>query len=603
MEKKHIISASCRHLRAGHFHEKLLSEKFLLPIGNDSGFLTSETEIQVKFNDSHGDLVLADEVSLEQMKDEYCLKMRRDKFDIVLDCLRASDYVFIVFEGSNERTTAILCFYARINAPFETVQTENPTLRLEASDLPPVETVSIEVTAVKAAFYKVLARNHPHLFSLGAQRFLSTPHILTHLFAQVMSLSSADNISYISTLRVLADQIRLLATSRIRKLEKDHHKLWATFYGERIGFLDGGMSRVVGLPGTEPTGIRVGIYTVIPGERDLDKRESWNLRSYVIGDVVNDRSAIREPHSRTDTKRLQEATRYILEPLNALLYANSLEGQSLKLFLLHGPLQYPFMVYDELEPSYIPSVDKKFLAGVDILEEDVLATVPDIPTGSDGKPLWNSCIPIYLYIMRRLWASGVPIAGVVERARSASFALRLIDSLVEEESIPRSTAKRLKTSILQHEIGDELLFGCVLEEGEYISPLEVQKNFKHRAHDNWQPVVDQFPKPVATMLKCSATNFPYRVEMPTCPSPIQLESRMSLLYHMSLLLPNYAFPVGIDIADKYAKIPDWLSKGISESLTAAVLKKLLRTGDERTLMQVRRLLALSPRDFFFRPKA
>ncbi len=57
MEKKHIISASCRHLRAGHFHEKLLSEKFLLPIGRDSGFLNSETEIQVKFDDSDGDLI------------------------------------------------------------------------------------------------------------------------------------------------------------------------------------------------------------------------------------------------------------------------------------------------------------------------------------------------------------------------------------------------------------------------------------------------------------------------------------------------------------------------------------------------------------------
>jgi hypothetical protein len=78
---------------------------------------------------------------------------------------------------------------------------------------------------------------------------------------------------------------------------------------------------------------------------------------------------------------------------------------------------------------------------------------------------------------------------------------------------------------------------------------------------------------------------------------------MSLLYHMSLLLPNYAFPVGIDIADKYVKIPDWLSKGVSASLTAAVLKKLLKSGDERALIQVRRLLALAPRDFFFRPKA
>jgi hypothetical protein len=603
MDKKLILSASCSHLRAGHFHEKLLSDKLLLPIGRTIGFLDPEAEIQLKFNNANGDLILSDQVRIERMKDEYCLKMKREVFDDVFKCLRTSDYVFIVFEGSVDQATAALCFYTKDSAPFEEIENANPTLRLHGCDLPPVEVTMMEVTAVKAAFYKFLATNHPHLFSLGAQRFLSTPHILTHLFAHVMSLSSADNIGYISTLRVVADQLRQLVKNRIRKLEKDHRKLWSAFYGERLGFLDGGMSRVVGLPGTEPTGIRVGIYTVIPGERDLEKRETWHLQSYVIGDVVNDRSAIKESNSRTDTKRLQEASRYILEPLNALLYANSLEGQSLKLLLVHGPLQYPFMVYDELEPWFIPAVDREFLANVDIFEEDVMATVEDIPTGSDGRPLWNSCIPIYLYIMRRLWACQVPIIGVVERARSDSFAFQLIDSLVDEDTIPPSTAKRLKVNIKRHEIGDELLFGCMLEEGEYLLPLEVEKNSKHRAHDNWQSVVSQFPKPFVTMLKCSANNFPYRVEMPLCPKPEQLESRMSLLYHMSLLLPNYAFPVGIDIADKYAKIPDWLSKGISEGLTAAVLKKLLKTGDARTLMQVRRLLALSPRDFFFRPKA
>jgi len=601
MEKKHIISGSCRHLRSGQFHEKLVSEKFLFPIGPERGFVTLETELQLKFLDTAGDVILSDQVKLEQIKQTFCLKMPRDKFDRVAKSLGASDYVFVVFEGSAERATAVLCFYDLENCPFAIVEEENPTLRLD--DLPPTETTSLQVTALRAAFYKVLAQKHPQLFSINAQRFLSTPHILTHLFAHVMSLSSADNISYISTLRVLADQLRLLAKNRIRKLDKNHHKLWATFYGERIGFLDGGMSRVVGLPGTEPTGIRVGIYSVIPGERDLEKRESWNLRSYVIGDVLNDRSAIREPNVRTDTKRLQEAARFILEPLNALLYANSLEGQSLKLLLIHGPLQYPFAVYDELEPSYIPALDKSFLESVDIFEEDVLATVNEIPSGSDGKPLWNSCIPIYLYIMRRLWSSVVPMAGVVERSRTDSFAIELINNLLDEEAIPRSTAKRLKDSIEKHEIGDELLFGCVLDEGEYILPLEVQKNVKHRAHEHWQSVVDQFPKPFVTMLKCSGTNFPYRVELPCSPTLDQLDSRMSLLYHMSLLLPNYAFPVGIDIADKYAKIPDWLSKGVSASLTTAVLKKLLKTGDTRTLMQVRKLLALSPRDFFFRPKA
>jgi hypothetical protein len=318
MEQKHIIVAASSHLL--RFYDKLLSDKLLLPLSFEIGFVGSDTEIQVKFQNQNGDLILAEEVGVELIKSDYCLKMVPGKFQIVLQRLRNSDYLFVVFEGTRERATAALCFYRLDDAPFKRVETENPILNLTASDLPPAQITSIQVSTIKSAFYRALVSDSPQLFSVNARRFLSTPHILTHLFAHVMSLASSENISYISTLRVLADQLRQLLKSKIVKMDKNHNKLWSTFYGERIGFLDGGMSRIVGLPGTEPMGIRVGTYSVIPGERDLEKRESWTLRSYVIGDVVNDRSPIREQNARTDTKRLQEASRYILEPLNALLY-------------------------------------------------------------------------------------------------------------------------------------------------------------------------------------------------------------------------------------------------------------------------------------------
>jgi NurA domain len=603
MEQKLIIAASCAYLGTGHHHEKLLSEKSVFPIGHEAGFLKPITEIQVKFHAPDGTLLVSSDAKIEQIKDTACLKMTKRLLEAAVKRLRTSEYVFIVAEGSLESATVILCFAARGEGIFEKLEQENPALRLAASDLPPTQATPVDVPAVKAALYTLLAKNDPELFSLNAQRFLATPNILTHLFAHVMSLASADNMSYISTLRLIADQLRSLLGSRIRKVTKDHHKLWSTFYGERISFLDGGVSRIVALPGTEPMGIRVGIYTVTPGERDPEKRESWDLGSYVIGDVVNDRSIISDQNYRTDTKRLQEASRYILEPLRALLYIEASGEKRPRMLLVHGPLQNAFMEYDEIEPSYVPGVSKDFLAGVGIREKDVTASIADIPRDRDNKLLWNSCIPIYLYIMKRLWSSGVPLAGVVEHTPSALLARAVIESLVGEGRIPASTGKKLKDRLLRYEIGDELLFGCILEEGEYLVPIDLKKNFRRRAHDRWQPVVEQFPAVSATMIKCSATSFPYRVEMPVAPDALELESQVSLLYHMSLLLPNYAFPVGIDIADKYVRIPDWLSKGVSARLTASVLKRILETGDTKALFQVRRLLALSPRDFFFRPRA
>jgi hypothetical protein len=603
MEQKLIVAAACAYLRAGQHHEKLLADKRLFPLGPSSGFLNANTDIQVKFYDSNQKLVVTNEARIEHLKDTFCLRLTNEQFDSAVKRLLSSDYLLIVFEGSVERATVILCFLTKQQRVFETLETENPALRLIACDLPPTAVTVVDIQTVRTALYNLLAREKPELFSVNIQRFLGTPHVLTHLFAHVMSLASADNISYISTLRIISDQLRSLLTPRIRKIQKDHHKLWHTFYGDCLSFLDGGVSRIVGLPGTEPMGIRIGVYSVTPGEREPEKRERWELSSYVIGDVVNDRSLITDENYRTDAKRLQEASRYILESLRALMHIDSGTGIVPRLLLVHGPLQNAFADYDETEPWYVPGVSKDFLASVGIHEQDVVTTVPDIPTNRNGKLLWNGCIPVYLYITKRLWAAKVPIAGVVEHAASASLARTVIEQLVREGKLPVSTGNKLKDRLKRYEIGDELLFGCILEEGEYLAPFELQKNFRRRAHDQWQLVVDQFPKVSATMIKCSATNFPYRVEMPATPESDELDSRMSLLYHMSLLLPNYAFPVGIDIADKYARIPDWLSKGVSANLTASVLKKILEKGDTKTLMQVRRLLALSPRDFFFRPRA
>jgi len=115
-------------------------------------------------------------------------------------------------------------------------------------------------------------------------------------------------------------------------------------------------------------------------------------------------------------------------------------------------------------------------------------------------------------------------------------------------------------------------------------------------------VVRQLPQPGVMLLKSEETNFPFRVELNEA-AMLRTSSIASFLYHTARLLPRYAFPVGLDIADKYAKIPDWLSRGASAEISAAVLRRAMKTGDEHLLTQLRLFLARGPRDFFFRPTA
>jgi hypothetical protein len=304
---------------------------------------------------------------------------------------------------------------------------------------------------------------------------------------------------------------------------------------------------------------------------------------------------------QTDIKRLQEASRYILEPFTVLKYLQSVDEKP-DIVFLHGPLQNSFETYDERDPNYIPGVDKGFLSENGMSEDDIDVLVNFLPNDGDGNTIWNGCIAVYAAIMKKVTNYEKPIIGVIERSHSRSFINSILKLIVEEKIITESAKRKLLKIIKQYELYDEFLFGCILEEGEYIQAIQINKNVKRRAHDRWKPVIEQIPRVFTTMLKTSANNFPFKVEMNRIESKFSENEIMSLLYHTSLLLPNYAFPVGIDIADKYAKIPDWLSKGISARLTANILNKVLQTGNDRLLRQVRQLLTRSPRDFFYRPK-
>src|SRR5690606_29733724 len=145
----------------------------------------------------------------------------------------------------------------------------------------------------------------------------------------------------------------------------------------------------------------------------------------------------------------------------------------------------------------------------------------------------------------------IPLLGVVERAASRSVLEAILLMLVEEKVIPAGTRHKVRRIVKDLNLHDELLFGCVLEAGEYITPLSITKNKPHRAHDRWRPLMSQIPAVTGTMLKVTEHSFPFRIEMNSAFPDDRTFDVLRLIYHTSLLLPKYAFPVGIDIVDKY----------------------------------------------------
>ena len=569
----------------------------MFPLGVDIDGLAEGSRVYLKVRRADRKLAIED-VSVAKMKESFFIKSQA-LCDWV-QSLVGAETILIFFETSSNLARCVVT-----SAPaelWESMVTLDPPLRPSVYDLPPTSITKIDSEEIHAAVYGLVSGGDAELFGTTVQQFLTSPHIIVPLFAHVLSLSSKDNIDFPLLLRTTAEQIRSLLIDpslgpvRIKRIRRDHARLWKEMLGERIAFADGGMARISGVPSAEPLALRVGIYCVIPGETDLTVREDWELTPYVMGDIVRRVDDTEEP---PDGKRLQEASRYVLEPLTALRYLETHQG--VRFLFLHGPLVNQFTQYDEGEPSYLPCLVPEFLQQFGLNQAAVTEALTGVPETRRHTSLWNQFMAIYGVLMKRIFSSEIPIAGVVERTAGRWLAQAVLGQMVAERRMTEALSKRMMSIIERYQISDDFLFGCVLEEGEYLEPLHISKNAERRARDQWKEVVRQYPSPFATVLKTSSTSFPYRVEMN--PAAVKdSEQLLRLLYHTSRLLPRYAFPVGLDIVDKYAKVPDWLSRGVSARITADVLRRALNTGDPKIVAQVRQFLARTPRDFFYRPQ-
>lgn len=595
MDKSFFVVASKRWLETPPNDKRLKQD--LYPLGESIEHLQADCEVLVKFRGPDGELVTDPCGRIVEYNGLNYIRSKRLRALFSGDLPK--ELVATFFEGTPRDAR---CVVQPLHPTWVDLITEDdPTLRLENYGLPPLDVTTVTAERIVSAFYRALGNDDPELFGVHLSRFLDSPHILTPLFAHVLSLRSEDNLNFVIELKKIAEQIRGLLiehgqSARINGFEKSHLDLWSEMQGKRVAFLDGGVARIPSIARLEPLAMRVGVYTVVPGESKMDEREKWWMRSFVIGDLVDPKQPITEA---TDRKRLLEAARYTFEPLTALYSLD--QDSSIAFLLIHGPLVNQFAMYDEGEPNFIPALDPDFLQRYGVTEAAVEGSVEDIPPNlQEDKHSWNHFMAVYTHIMKLVHHHPIAIAGVVERGVGRSLTRAVLSAMEKDRVIGQAYRKRIDSILERYDISDDFLFGCILRPGEYVTPLRVQKNYKRRARDRWQPVVQQLPLPRATMVKTAETAFPFRIEMNEAAAN-QAESLIRLVYHTSRLLPRYGFPVGLDIADKYAKVPDWIARGISGEMSASVIRKAISTGDPHVVAQVRQLLASTPRDFFFRP--
>lgn len=591
-----VVASSDWLLRADS-HPKRLTRQALCPLGVLPSRLGVGCNVLVKFRDRDGKLRTDDQAKIELLKATPFIKSKALS-QHVQERLGTNDFAVFYFEGTREEARCIVDIWDE--EVFATLAVDDPTLRMATFDLPPRKVTIVNSSRLRNALYRNASSLDRELYAVHSATFLEAPHILTPLFAHVLSLRSEDNINFPIVVKKIAEQLRaLLLESKssvcIERMSRDHSTFWKSVNGEPFAFLDGGVARIPGLANLEPLAMRVGVYCVSPGDRDLSTRERWELTPYVLADIV-------EPGGitpLTDRKRIQEAARYVLEPLTGLSYLR--EHPDVAALVLHGPLVNQFLMYDEGEPNHIGRLAESFLSAHEVDRSRILKEIKDIPSDGRGE-MWNQFTAVYALVLRLLANHGKPIVGVVERALGRPVTTSLLMRLREERVVTRAYVDRIEKELDRYDITDDFLFGCMLRDGEYLTPLVIQKNPSRRARPRWQPVVAQFTQPNATLLKAEEVKFPFRIEMNARASE-RAGAIIGLIYHTARLLPRYSFPVGLDIADKYAKVPDWIARGISGEVSASVLKRALDTGDPQLVAQVKQLLARGSKGFFFRPNS
>jgi hypothetical protein len=149
-------------------------------------------------------------------------------------------------------------------------------------------------------------------------------------------------------------------------------------------------------------------------------------------------------------------------------------------------------------------------------------------------------------------------------------------------------------------ITDSLLFRCVLEPEEALAPIAIDRNDMRRAPKAWADVIVNYPKPLVSYVQPTEWNAPVRIEM-FAKDRDRFSQTAALVMHSALLLPQYAFPVGLDIVDKFAHIPNWMSRPVNTHTAVQALKRALDSGDKRLFNALRRMLCGSRREWLLRP--
>jgi hypothetical protein len=186
--------------------------------------------------------------------------------------------------------------------------------------------------------------------------------------------------------------------------------------------------------------------------------------------------------------------------------------------------------------------------------------------------------------------------------RTAGVVRACLEHLENKNRLSTDTKNDFLDKLEEYRLTDPAIFSVVLSAGEYLIPVPIDRQLpENKWPNNWIRDIRRYKKAQTSYLKSSDTADPIRIEFVESQKISTFAIEMML--YTARLLPHYGFPVGLDIVDKFAKVPAWMSRGVQNQHAVILMKHALKSGNQATIEYAKKVIAARGRDWLFRPKA
>jgi hypothetical protein len=466
------------------------------------------------------------------------------------------------------------------------------------------------------------------------------PQLLAHLAENALTVAENLRRNYFcNTARFLAALRRRCREPNNRVVALHHvpDTPWADLAGEVVTFIDGGTGRVR-IASQAPILLRVGSYCVRTGERNLATREQFGYYPVLLGDLEG---------GSKDRRDFPDLVRLMAELLGGLAVLE--RTPDLRVLMMHGPLLYLMSAHAGHTPFTEADIDlllRHYAAGPgfreklkeDFLRQARLDIYPAMIEKSDDWAARRLFEPLawIAFLCRRLLDVAKKrnppplVVGVVEHSDQREFCEKvLLDRIFRvlrdrgregyfNEIFGRDDLRSPRTLLDRLGYTDVLLLAMLLEPGVYSEPWRMSKmvglgpGAVGLPDEAGRVPVDfgalrapgiGFPAVMGTYVQPCDNTLPIRVEVFEELATPNLREEVRRVHLYSRLVPGVGFPVGLHVADRYARVPGWLTRAY-DKLIRHHLGVGLQSGEVRD-PDVRKLLVqalyVTQRDWLFRP--